>query len=101
MRFKVSHFPQVPCDPFEVEVKSIREGALLMNTLSNYDAFLYEKKIRPDYSSALIFEIYNEDDKEWESWDIEVGDGDYFEDPRDYIEYIDSLDIRTLEGDFD
>ena len=49
---KVWWIPQVPMEPFEVEVSSLREGRKLLEVLGDYDLFQLEKRIKPDYSNA-------------------------------------------------
>ena len=81
---KVWWIPQVPMKPFEVSVKTIEEGKLIMDTLAYYDLFQYENRIKPDYCNAgglLIFE-----DGEWSDWyHPETGDGidEYFQNEAD------------------
>ncbi|MCY7861089.1 hypothetical protein MOD67_13765 [Bacillus licheniformis] len=82
-KLRVSHFPQVPCKPFTVEVSSLKEAKLLYDVFANYDQFQLENRIKPDYSNATVIEQYDEEEKEWISWyDEETG----IDDIRDYFE---------------
>ncbi len=78
MKLRISHFPQVPCKPFNVEVDSISEAKKIMDTLAYYDLFQFENRIKPDYCNMAILEIWDEDsDGEgtpgWTSWYDEEG----------------------------
>ena len=54
--------PQVPMNnPFTVDVKTIEEAKLLIDTLAFYDMFQFERNIKPDYSNAGGLCIYDED----------------------------------------
>ena len=64
---KVYHIPQVPMKGFEVLVKTVSEGKLILDTLAKYDIFQFENNIKPDYCNAgglMVFE-----DGEWLDWD--------------------------------
>lgn len=68
------HFPQVPCKPFIVKVKNLKEAKFVSDTLANYDLFQYENRIKPDYANATVVEQWDEDEQEWVSWfDEETG----------------------------
>ncbi len=80
-KLRVWWVPQVPCDPFYVGIDSIKEGVKLMNTLADYDAFQYDKNIKPDYSNAGGIDMF--EDGKWCSWmDNETGE----DDPVAYLE---------------
>jgi hypothetical protein len=82
-KLRVSHFPQVPCKGFVVEVKNLEEAKLICDVLANYDLFQYENKIKPDYANMTYVEEYDEEECVWISWsDDETGIDDineYFE----------------------
>lgn len=67
-KLRVCHYPQIPCEPFIVEVGDLKEAKLLFDTLANYDLFQYDNNIKPDYSNMTILEEYDEFEKEWCSW---------------------------------
>ena len=84
-KLRVCHYPQIPCDPFIVEVKSLEEAKTIKNTLANYDLFQYENKIKPDYANMSIVEQWDEDEQEWYDWeDEETGISDIDE----YFEFV-------------
>lgn len=62
-KLRVSHFPQIPCPGFSVEVRNEREAYLLYETLANQHLFLYENNFIPDYSNAILVEMFEDD--EW------------------------------------
>jgi len=86
-KLRVAHYPQVPCKPFLVEVKSLEEAKLISDTLANYDLFQFENRIKPDYANATVIEEYDEEAGEWVSWyDEETG----IDDLDEYFEEINS-----------
>ena len=64
MKMKVWHIPQVPMQPFEVEVDSISEGRKLLEVLAKYDLFQFEHRIKPDYANMSGL-VYLDADGEW------------------------------------
>ncbi|MED1664854.1 hypothetical protein [Brevibacillus laterosporus] len=38
-KLRVSHFPQITCEPFTVEVDNLEQARLMYNTLADYDLF--------------------------------------------------------------
>lgn len=82
-KLRICHYPQIPCEPFIVEVESLEEAHKIMNILANYDLFQYENKIKPDYSNMTILEQWDEEEQDWYDWcDDETGIdnlGEYFE----------------------
>lgn len=63
---RVWHIPQIPGKPFHVDVASVREGALLLRALANYDLFQFKNRIKPDYANAQGLEVF--EDGEWGEW---------------------------------
>ena len=41
IKLRISHFPQVPCKAFHVDVNSIEEALKIMNVLAYYDLFSF------------------------------------------------------------
>lgn len=78
MKLRISHFPQVPCEPFNVDVNSIDEAKKIMDTLAYYDLFQFDHRIKPDYCNVTTLEMWDEDsDGEgtpgWINWYDEEG----------------------------
>lgn len=75
---KVWWIPQVPMNPFEVPVESLREADLLLETLAAYDLFQLEHHVKPDYSNVgglMVLEDDGDGNLEWVDWyDEETGD---------------------------
>lgn len=69
-KLKVSHFPQVPCKPFEVEVKDEYEANMIVNLLADQHLFLYENNFIPDYCNAITVSMLEEghEDDEDNGW---------------------------------
>lgn len=84
-KLRLSHYPQIPCKPFHVEVKSLEEAKLISDTLANYDLFQYDNNIKGDYANATVVEEYCEEEQEWISWsDDDTG----IDDIDDYFEHL-------------
>lgn len=81
-KIRVCHFPQVPCEPFIVEVENLGEAKIIKDLLSEYDSFQFKNKIKPDYCNATVIEEFDKEENEWLSW----GDSDMG--VEEYLEYI-------------
>ena len=66
-KFRVSHFPQIPCKPFCVEVKNAAEAKKIVDVLAQYDLFQFENNIKPDYANATSIQVF--EDGEWTDWE--------------------------------
>ena len=78
IKLRISHFPQVPCKAFHVDVNSIEEALKIMNVLAYYDLFQYNNRIKPDYANATTLDMWEENsDGEgnpgWCNWSDEDG----------------------------
>lgn len=62
-RLKIQHFPQLPCEPFEVEVKDEHEAIKMINALADQHIWLFKNKIIPDYCNS--FNVVMEDGGDW------------------------------------
>lgn len=62
-KLRVSHFPQVPCKPFTVEVKDEEQAHLMVEALANQHLFLFDNNFIPDYANILLVEMF--EDNEW------------------------------------
>jgi hypothetical protein len=80
-KLKLWWIPQIPMEAFEVEVSSIEEGAKLLNVLADYDAFQFEKNIKPDYCNVGGIVMLDSDGDWVDWWDEETGT----DDPREYV----------------
>ena len=60
-KMRVCHFPQVPCEPFVVEVQDEVEAFRIVDILAQQHLFLLSKKMIPDYSNVICVEMYEED----------------------------------------
>lgn len=73
---RVWWIPQIPGKPWHYYVDSIPEGALLLDALADYDAFLLANNHRVDYSNAGGLEVYTGSSSTrdaWEEWETEDG----------------------------
>jgi len=90
-RLRVWWIPQVPMDPFHVEVKSVDEAVRTLRMLADYDIFQYENRVKPDYSNAGGLEVF--EDGEWEEWyDPKTG-----EDIDEYMRALEDGSYGALE----
>ena len=71
-QLRVWHSPQIPGEPFYVDVSSPDDAKRILNLLGEYDAFQYEQNIKPDYSNVGGLEILG-DDGIWVEWEDEDG----------------------------
>lgn len=86
-KLRVSHYPQIPCKAFEVEVRNLEEAKKIMDVLASYDFFQYKNDIKPDYSNVSILEML--EDGEWIDWeDEETG----IQDLEEYFDFISEED---------
>lgn len=70
--------PQVPCTPFYVLVRTVREAVLLLDVLADYDLFQYKNRIKPDYANTGGLEIWEADNPSkdgccWSEWCSDEG----------------------------
>jgi hypothetical protein len=65
-QLRVWWIPQVPMKAFRVDVKTIDEAKLLLDTLAKYDIFQFENKVKPDFANAGGLEMF--EDGEWCEW---------------------------------
>ena len=69
-RFRVWWIPQVPGEPFySEELMSFAEARAIEHTLSRYDMFLLENRIRLDFSNTGGIEYWDETEGAWVSID--------------------------------
>lgn len=94
-KLQVWWIPQIPMKSFKVDVYSVTEAVRIMNVLANYDLFQYENNVKPDYSNMGGLDIWNEEEQEFWSWDIDFdvtinGErySEYFEEPEEFLEFL-------------
>lgn len=80
---RVWWIPQVPMTAFYVPVRSVEEGAKILNVLAAYDLFQFRHRVKPDYSSVGGLQVFDAEDKDdapagsWTDWyDEESGETD-------------------------
>jgi hypothetical protein len=91
---RVWWIPQIPMEPFRVDVESVAEGVKITHILAHYDMFQFENKVKPDYSNAGGIEIYDElfdGEMIWIDWYIEDPTFGYFDDPEEYITFLNKM----------
>lgn len=66
-RYRLLHFPQVPCQPFGVESNELSTIKMLSDILARYDLFLLDNGFREDFSNDTFFEQWT--GEEWEELD--------------------------------
>jgi len=60
-KLRVLHYPQIPCEPFIVDVKNEEEAFLINQVLADQHLFLYNNSFIPDYSNAISVVMWDED----------------------------------------
>ena len=89
-KLRVSHFPQIPCKPFTVDVESPQEAKKIMDILADYDQFQLDNRIKPDYANMSVFEYWDEEEQDWLNW--------YDEDTGlELDEYLEMLEEKAQE----
>lgn len=63
---QIWHYPQVPCEPFKVDVKDEYEAYKIYNVLADQHLWLEENRFIPDYCNSISLVMY--DDSEWVSY---------------------------------
>lgn len=63
---RVWHIPQVPGEPFIVNVSGPEEARKILDILADYDLFQFENRIKPDYTNVGGLEVF--DRGEWVEW---------------------------------
>ena len=64
-KLQVWHYPQVPCQPFTVDVKDEHEAYKLKKVLAEQHLWLYEHAIIPDYDNCLVVMMKDKDTGDW------------------------------------
>lgn len=73
-KLRVWWIPQIPMKSFKVEVNTLEEADLILDTLAYYDQFQFENDIKPDYSNAGGLQEFDNEENEWIDWiDDETG----------------------------
>jgi len=70
-KLRVSHYAQVPCKPFHVEVEDEYEAKRIQDILARQHLFLFENKIIPDYANIIVVTMWEEElepDENGEKW---------------------------------
>lgn len=65
-QLRVWWIPQMPMNPFYVNVESPEQAKFLLEALANYDLFQFENRVKPDYSNAGGLEVF--EDGDWSEW---------------------------------
>lgn len=87
-KLRVSHFPQIPCKPFIVEVKDEEQALFIRETLASQHLFLFDNNFIPDYANLITVEMFEDDD--WIDYYNEEEDMDFDEFVETYFngEYV-------------
>ena len=68
-KLRVLHYPNVPCKPFEVEVKDEFEAYKICEVIATQHLWLFENKFIPDYANVIIVQMWDEEEcMEWEEF---------------------------------
>lgn len=91
--FRVCWCPQVPMQPYERSVESLALAGYAIEILAAYDLYLFEKKLKPDYTNAGWVEAWTQEEG-WQNWCSEDGDefGDWWEENKSERPYTNEID---------
>ena len=81
-RLRVCHFPQIPCKPFIVDVSGEIEASKIYQTLADQHLWLLENNIIPDYSNAIVVEMWDDEleaDENGSKWTDYYNDEEFME----------------------
>lgn len=87
-KLQVWHFAQVPCKPFQVDVKDEFEAAKISRTLADQHLFLFDNKIIPDYANTIVVMMFDEAEKEWINYYNEVYEMEWDEFEKEFLQNI-------------
>lgn len=85
-KLRVLHYPQIPCEPFIVDVKDEEQAFLIRETLADQHLFLYDRNMIPDYSNVVTVVM----------WDLDA-DGKGNADWVDYYNEEEGMDFDEFE----
>lgn len=94
---RVFWIPQVPGEPFYIDVGTVETGVMFMEILAKYDLFQFETRVKGDYSNAGGLEIYEENsdgkgNPGWNDWeDSDTGEG--------AEEYVARMNVKEAAND--
>lgn len=57
-KYQVSHYPQIPCEPFVVRTSTLEEAVKIYEVFAFYDMHQLINNIKPDYSNATYIEKF-------------------------------------------
>ncbi|HMT01698.1 MAG TPA: hypothetical protein PKD00_00070 [Burkholderiales bacterium] len=86
-KLRVLHYPQVPCEPFVVDVKDEEQAYFVQETLANQHLFLFKNNIIPDYSNVIVVLMLNEN-SEWVDYYNEEENMEFDEFVETYLSYL-------------
>jgi len=84
-QLRVSHFAQIPCQPFTVEVESEEQAYFVSELLANQHLFLFENNIIGDYSNVISIDMWDESEQEWTDYYNEEESMDFEEFSETYL----------------
>lgn len=68
-RYRLSHHPQVPFQPFEVEHPDLAVVVAVRDALADYDHFMLKYRHRRDFTNASYIEEQDLDSDDW--WELD------------------------------
>ena len=92
-KLRVWWIPQIGCKAtMYIEVENEKEGKKLLDILACYDLFQLENNIKPDFCNTGGLQVFNDEVKEWEDWELETEDG-WFDDIDSYFEDDEEMNL--------
>lgn len=68
-RWRVWWIPQIPMEPFTVEVKDFETAVTVTEVLAVYDLFQLNQNVKPDYSNQGGIQAWDEEEGAWMDFD--------------------------------
>lgn len=79
-RFRAVYVPQVPMHALTVEVSSLEQAVIALESITALSIFEFENRVKPDYSDFGTIERWDDEEQDWEDVDEE-----------DYADLVESL----------
>ena len=89
-KYRLLHFPQIPCKPFVVESDDLQYLVNVKKVLVDQHLFLFENKMIPDYCNTVAIQSLVPE---------EYRDDDYFDPDSPYWDMDDDDDLDAAELD--
>lgn len=70
-RFRAVYVPQVPMHALTVEVTSLEQAVVALESITALSIFEFKNRVKPDYSDFGTIERWDDEEQDWEDVDEE------------------------------